>query len=273
MCSNYRGISLLDIAAKVSISVLLRRIHAAQGRRTRPTQSGFRPGRSCVDHIFNLRRSLEIRRSYQQPTIVCFVDFTTAFDSVDRLALWRMMEVDGILPKLLRLIKAYYSATRTRVRAAGQETTSFEEQSGVRQGNKMSPTLFNYAIDFVLERTLLGSQGIQVGENLYLTDLTYVDDIALLGDSAEAVQDALNNIDRFAKVVGLRINSSKTKVMSTQLRPGTQHTINLGGVPLEEVESFKYLCSSFTATGQAKDEISGSIGLVRSAFARLKSAL
>ncbi len=61
--------------------------------------------------------------------------------------------------------------------------------------------------------------------------------------------------------------------MSTQPRPGTQHTINLGGVPLEEVESFRYLGSSFTATGQAKDEISGRIGLARSAFARLKSAL
>ncbi len=104
-------------------------------------------------------------------------------------------------------------------------------------------------------------------------DLTYADDIALLGDSAEAVHDALDNIDRFAKVVGLRINATKTKVMSTRPRPGAQHIIDLGGVPLEEVVSFKYLSTSFTATGQAKDEISGRIGLARSAFARLKSAL
>ncbi len=81
----------------------------------------------------------------------------------------------------------------------------------------MSPTLFTYAIDFLLR----GSQGVQVGEYLYLTDLTYADDIALLGDRAEAVQDALNNCDRVAKVVGLRINASKTMVMSTQPRPGT----------------------------------------------------
>ncbi len=133
--------------------------------------------------------------------------------------------------------------------------------------------MFNNAINFVLERALQNSQRIQVGENLYLTDLTYADDIALFGDSAEAVQDALDNIDRFVEVVGLRINASKTKVMSVQTRPGTQHTINLGGVPLEEVESFKYLDSSFAATGQAKDELSGGIGLARSAFAPLTSAL
>ncbi len=87
------------------------------------------------------------------------------------------------------------------------------------------------------------------------------------------VQDALYNIDRFAKVVGLRISASKTKVISTQLHSGTQNTISPYGLPLEVVESFKYLGSSFTATGQAKDEISGRVGLARSAFARPKSAL
>ncbi len=59
---------------------------------------------------------------------------------------------------------------------------------------------FNYAIDYVLERALRGSQGVQEWEYLYFTDLTYADDIAL-GDSAEAVQDAFDNIDRFVKVV------------------------------------------------------------------------
>ncbi len=113
----------------------------------------------------------------------------------------------------------------------------------------MYPTLFNYAIDFVFERALRGSQGVQVGEYLYLTDLTYADDITLRGDSAKAVQDGLDSSGRFAKVVGLRINASKTKVISTQSRPGTQHTIHLGGVLLEKVESYKYLGSSFTATG------------------------
>ncbi len=39
------------------------------------------------------------------------------------------------------------------------------------------------------------------------------------------------------------------------------------------VWSIKYLGTSFTATGQAKDQISGKIGLARSAFVRLKSAL
>ncbi len=42
-------------------------------------------------------------------------------------------------------------------------------------------------------------------------DLTYVNDIALLGDSTEEIQDALNNVDWYSKVVGLWINSSKRR--------------------------------------------------------------
>ncbi len=87
-----------------------------------------------------------------------------------------------------------------------------------------------------------------MGENFNITGRTCADEIALLGDGMEAVQDALNNIDRYLKVVGLRINASKMKAMSSLPGSGAQHTITLGGVPLEEVESFKYLGSFFTAT-------------------------
>ncbi len=65
------------------------------------------------------------------------------------------------------------------------------------------PTLFNYAINFVLELALRGSQGVQVGGNLYLTGLMYADDIALLGDSAEAVQDALSSICTVVQTRGI----------------------------------------------------------------------
>ncbi len=73
--------------------------------------------------------------------------------------------------------------------------------------------------------------------------------------------DALDNIDRFAKVVRLRINASKTKAMSTQPRSGTQQSINLGGVLLEEVESLNYLGSSLTAIGHVKGESAEGLAL------------
>ncbi len=43
---------------------------------------------------------------------------------------------------------------------------------------------------------------------MFLVDLTYADDIVLLDDNEIATQEALNNIDHFAKVFGLRINAA-----------------------------------------------------------------
>nr|VZI37404.1 unnamed protein product [Spirometra erinaceieuropaei] len=67
-CENYRGISLIDGAAKIFAVVLLRRFQAVRDYRTTPNQAGFRAGRGCADQIFSLRRILEFRHSYQQPT-------------------------------------------------------------------------------------------------------------------------------------------------------------------------------------------------------------
>lgn len=36
-----------------------------------------------------------------------FIDYATAFDSIDRKAPWRMMESDGV-PEIIRLIKPFY---------------------------------------------------------------------------------------------------------------------------------------------------------------------
>ncbi len=50
---------------------------------------------------------------------MCFADFVSAFDSVDRDSLWRTMAVDGIPHKPLRLVKAYYASTKMKVRGSG----------------------------------------------------------------------------------------------------------------------------------------------------------
>ncbi len=45
---------------------------------------------------------------------------------------------------------------------------------------------------------MAGVTGVQVSSTLALTDLVYADDIALLGDSYEAVQEMVNGVHRFA---------------------------------------------------------------------------
>ncbi len=50
------------------------------------------------------------------------------------------------------------------------------------------------------------------GTTLALTDLAYADDIAILGDSYEAVQEMVNGVHRFANAVGLLINADQNNL-------------------------------------------------------------
>ncbi len=141
--------------------------------------------------------------------------------------------------------------------------------SGVLNGCGLSPTLFNYIIDWILDQALQDYPEIQVGANAHVSDLAYADHIVILSSSYSEMQGLLEAVDRHAAEVGLRINASKTKVMSA-LIPGEQHQAALlDGEPLEDVDKFKYLGAMFVANGQGTEEIRSGINLARSAFSRL----
>nr|VZI27408.1 unnamed protein product [Spirometra erinaceieuropaei] len=179
-CEDYRGISPIDVASKIFVIVLLRRFQVVRDSWTRPNQAGFRAGRGCADQIFTLRRILEFRHSYQQPTAVCFIDFAAAFDSVNRESLWRIMALDGVPAKIIAMIKAYYRSTTARVLVRNNLSQPFGLRFGVRQGCILSPILFNYAIDWILGRAPRESDGVEFAPGHRLTDLDYADNIALL---------------------------------------------------------------------------------------------
>lgn len=75
LMTDYRGISLMSIAAKVYNKILLNRIRPHVDPILRKSQAGFRPGRSCAQKIYILRRIMEGFKEYQLPLTVTFVDF------------------------------------------------------------------------------------------------------------------------------------------------------------------------------------------------------
>ena len=101
LCENHRGISLLSVAFKLFSGLILKRLVSHRERQRREKQAGFRPGRGCIDHIPNLHQILEQRHTFRQPTMVVFLEFGFAFDSVDRQALWQCLALKGVPSKFL----------------------------------------------------------------------------------------------------------------------------------------------------------------------------
>ena len=80
--SNYRGITLTSIAAKIYNSLLLNRIQPEMEKILRRNQNGFRKGHSTIGRILAVRRIIEGIKARQIPATLLFVDFSKAFDSL-----------------------------------------------------------------------------------------------------------------------------------------------------------------------------------------------
>ncbi|VDL98290.1 unnamed protein product [Schistocephalus solidus] len=85
-------------------------------------------------------------------------------------------------------------------------------RSGVRKVCIRSPILFNYAFDWILGTALHEEYGVDLTPGRWLTDLDYVDDIALLASSFGDLLSMVSRVNGVAKSVGLSINAGKTKV-------------------------------------------------------------
>ena len=68
-----------------------------------PEQSGFPPKRSMIDRILALRVLAERSREIRQGLLAAYVDLCKAFDSVNPDALWRILGLRGVPPKLIDL--------------------------------------------------------------------------------------------------------------------------------------------------------------------------
>ena len=108
------------------------------------------------------------------------------------------MRADGMSKKLLRLIKGFYQSTRTRICAFGEEAEMFEVKTGVRQGYALSPTLFNYTIDYNLDRTLEDYVEVEIGRNIRVSDLAYEDvqSFVYLGSTIRPSGQGAAEVDR-----------------------------------------------------------------------------
>jgi len=268
-CRNYRGITLLSVPGKVYAHVLLARVkgHLQQLRRTE--QSGFTPHRSTVDRITTLNMILQTRREYRRPSWVAYVDFRSAFDSIDRQSLWLLLRSKGIPDKILELLEDLYSNTLSCIRVDGELSPWFKVSAGVRQGCVLAPDLFLEPMDWVMDRTVhRGYLGLNVGNETF-TDLDFADDVSLLASMLEIVVLALEILHEESSQLGLEINWSKTKIQVFDEDISQPSKVSVLGHDVEVVDSFVYLGSCIDIAGGSETDISRRIEMTRTCMKAL----
>ena len=102
---------------------------------------------STADHIFCILQILEKKWDHNEAVYQLFIDFKNAYDSVRREVLYNILMEFGIHMKLVRLMKMCLTETYSRVRVGKNFSDMFLVRNGLKQGDALSPLLFNFALE------------------------------------------------------------------------------------------------------------------------------
>ncbi|VDP60227.1 unnamed protein product [Schistosoma curassoni] len=87
------------------LTVLLNRMKDAVDAQLQDQKAGFHKDRSCTDQIVTLRIIVEQSVEWNSSLYINFIDYETAFDSVDRRTLWRLLRHYGVPEKIINIIQ------------------------------------------------------------------------------------------------------------------------------------------------------------------------
>jgi hypothetical protein len=130
--------------------------------------------------------------------------FKKPYGSVRREVLYHNIIEFGVPMKLVRLFEMCLNQTHIEVCIGKYLSDNFLIQNSLKQGDTLSPLLFNCALEYAIRNV----QENQVGLKLYETHqlLVYVDDVILLGDNTDTINKKRETLIDASKEVGLEVN-------------------------------------------------------------------
>ena len=133
--------------------------------------------------------------------------------------------------------------TYSRVRVGKNLSDMFPIRNGLKQGDALSPLLFNFALVYVIRRVQVNQDGLKLTLNLLTTTivappsnaskwqmgfnsvfkglkgthqlLAYADDVNILGGNAHTVKENAETLVGATKEIGLEVNVASTVLLVT----------------------------------------------------------
>ena len=172
---------------------------------------GFLEGSRTADNIFILQGLIERQLILGKSLHICMVDFSKAFDLVNRNILFFKLIRAGFHGKVIDTLRSLYRKIVFRVKCKGLLSPPIRDSYGVNQGGNASPMLFRqYMAD--LGDYLLRQNGLCITDHI-IVHLLWADDLVLVSDGEIGLQKQLYGLLSFCANSCMIVNELKTKAM------------------------------------------------------------
>lgn len=219
---DYRPISVINLIPKLISKVLANRLKEWMPDLISANQTAFIVRQQISDNFVATRKVLQHIKSKGKAAIFMKLDFARAFDSIEWDLLYKVLEARGFPPRWITWIKSLLNTTTSRVIINGSISEFFIHRRGLRQGDPLSPLLFNLAVDVFQQMVKVANGSIHGGITRKLRDsiiaYQYADDTTIIAAANITTLISLKMVIRlFPSISGLRVNYQKSNCIPVNI--------------------------------------------------------
>ena len=178
-------------------------------------QAGFRKKHSTEEHLLTVVLLQEKCEEWHKPLWMAAIDFKKAFDSVSHRSLWAALLAQQVPEEYVTLLQKLYRDQSGTVKT-DRTSRSFPIRRGTKQGDPLSPVLFNAVLEHAMApikaKWIAKGMGVEIGPDI-MTNLRFADDVLLLASSLKDLKEMLTDVSEAVRDCGLTLHSGKTKIL------------------------------------------------------------